>query len=114
MKWLITMILVLTATVTFASPFLVCDMPVTGTLPTEYQITLPTGQTWMVATSPALTTGQYGFKADLVAAPVGTTSIKVKACKNDLSWGMQCSPEVSFPLVKPAPPAAMSNLELIP
>lgn len=93
-----------------AAPLLVCDRDTTTNPPTEYQIILPAGQTWMVATSPAITTGLYGFKADIANAPVGTTSISVKACKVDPIWGTQCSVASTYPLVRPSAPLAPAVL----
>lgn len=106
MKTRLTILFTLIASTAFAAPFLVCDMPTTGTMPTEYQVTLPAGQSWMATTVPALKTGQYGFKADITNAPVGTTAISVKACIDDSLWGTQCSEATTYPLVRPSRPAA--------
>jgi hypothetical protein len=109
MKFL-TLILIFCASTSFAAPFLVCDRDTSANPPTEYQITLPSGQTWMVANAPAITTGLYGFKADIANAPVGTTSISVKACKVDPIWGTLCSVASTYPLARTAPPLSPALL----
>lgn len=97
-------LLVAFASPAFAAPFLICEMPTAGTKPTNYEITLPTGQSWMVANSPALATGARGFEADIANAPYGTTNITVRACAVDPLFGKVCSPPATSPLERMSPP----------
>lgn len=107
-------ILVAMVTTAVAAPFIECDRDLTTNPPTVYVVTSPVGATWIPATVPALTAGTYGFKIDMVNAPVGTTTIKIKPCVTDSIWGQLCGPETTFPLVRPSAPAAMTGTGLMP
>lgn len=113
MKSLLVLCLVLIASIASAQPFLVCDREITGTIPTSYQITLPTGQTWLPATTPALTSGSYGIKLDMANAPTGSYPVKVKACITDPLWGQNCSVDSTYPLVRPSSPSPPTGATLI-
>jgi hypothetical protein len=113
-KVLLVLVGVLFTSTAYAAPFITCDRDITTNPPTSYIITLPTGQTWLPTSTPALTAGTYGFKLDVNAAPVGTTLVKVKGCVTDTLWGQLCNAEQTFPLVRPSAPANMTNISLIP
>lgn len=95
-----------------AAPFIAADRDATANPPTTYVIT--SGQTWLPASVPALTSGSLGFKIDVAGSPVGASSIKIKPCNNDAIWGQLCGPEATFPLVRPSAPAAITGTSLTP
>jgi hypothetical protein len=111
-KIILALAIVLTAQVVSAAPFLAATRDATTNPPTVYVLT--SGQTWLPASVPALTTGLYGFKIDMVAAPTGASTIKIKPCTTDDIWGQLCGVETSFPLVRPVPPAAITGALLTP
>ena len=99
----VVLVVFLAATV-YASPFLVCD-PQAGV--TSYQLT-----GWTQATVPAQPDGS--IKMDVTTAAVGTTSLTVKACKDDAAWGVLCSEAVPFSLVRPSGPSIPTGFGLTP
>lgn len=113
-KVLLALVGLLFTSSAYAAPFITVDRDLTSNPPTQYIVTLPTGQSWLPTSTPALTSGTYGFKLDVGAAPVGTTNVKIKGCIIDTLWGQLCNTEQTFPLVRPSAPATMTNISLIP
>ena len=106
MKKLLVIGMILFATSAFASPFLVSD-PATGV--TLYKVT---GPGWV---PPSCTVAPDGsLSADLSASPIGTTQLTVVACNNDPVWGESCSDPVPFSYTRPAPPATIKSIRLLP
>jgi hypothetical protein len=106
MKKLIVIGMILFATSVFASPFLVSD-PATGV--TLYKVT---GPGWVPPSCGIEPDGS--LKADVAGSPVGTTQLTVTACNNDPVWGESCSDPVPFSYTRPAQPATIKSIRLLP
>ena len=102
------------ASIASANPFFVVDRDVSSQPATSYIITLPSSQSWLPATAPALTTGNYGVKLDLSNAPVGPNTIKIRSCLTDPLWGQVCNADISVPFTRPSNPLGIANPILIP
>lgn len=98
--------IILFASVSFASPFLVCD-PQTGV--DHYKLT---GPAWVPTSTPAQADGS--LKMDVASSAVGLNSLTVAACINDPVWGELCSVAIPFVYTRPAPPVTTSNIRLTP
>ena len=110
MKKLLVIGMILFATNAFASPFLVSDPPLAGeTRPDLYKIT---GPGWVPPSCTVATDGS--ISADLSASPVGVTQLTVVACNNDPVWGESCSDPVPFSYTRPAQPATIKSIRLLP
>jgi hypothetical protein len=90
-----------------ASPFLVSD-PNASAVGGYSDIT---GGVWVP--NPTNVQANGSVKVDMAAAPVGTTVLQVRVCKDDPVWGPQCSPFVPFSLTRPGAPSAPANTGLI-
>jgi hypothetical protein len=110
MKKLLVLGMILFATSVMANPFLVSDPPLTGeTQPNLYKIT---GPGWV---PPSCTVAPDGsLSADLSASPIGTTQLTVVACNNDPVWGEVCSDPSPFTYTRPARPATIKSIRLLP
>ena len=106
MKKLIVIGMILFAATAMASPFLVSD-PATGV--TLYKIT---GPGWTPSACGIEPDGS--LKADVAQAPVGTTQLTVVACNEDAVWGESCSDPVPFSFTRPAQPATIKSIRLLP
>jgi len=108
MKIFISIILVIVcwASLAIASPRVVCD-PQTGV--THYKLT---GPAWVPETAPAIADGSMDW--DVASAPVGTTDVTVRACRTVAPWPEVCSETVPFSFTRPAPPASVGNIQLLP
>lgn len=98
MKTLCIVIFCLVAVTVFASPFLVSDNQATAT---SYQIT--GGPAWLPTT--VLGTA---IRIDLANYQQGTWPLRVRACKTDPVYGVQCSPEGNFTLTCPSPTGGLT------
>ena len=105
MKKLLVIVFILFATSALASPFLVSD-PATGV--TYYKIT---GLPW-IDVVPAQADGS--LKTDVALSPLGVNNVKVSACISDPTWGEACSADVNFTYTRPAPPATIKSIRLLP
>ena len=105
MKKILVIGMILFATSVFASPFLVSD-PASGV--TFYKIT---GLPW-IDVVPAQADGS--LKTDVALSPLGVNNVKVSACISDPTWGEACSADVNFTYTRPAPPATIKSIRLIP
>ena len=93
------------STVSFATPFMVCD-PQTGV--TTYKLT---GPAWLTTpTVPAQVDGSV--KLDVVSSSAGSNSLTVAACVVDAIWGEVCSSAVPFVFTRPST-ATPTTLKLI-
>jgi len=83
----------------------------TNPQPTAMEYRLSGGPGWL----PAQISGQT-LRIDLGSYTEGTWAIKVKACKTDPLWGLQCSPEGDYTLTCPSPTGGLVEpiLEIIP
>ena len=101
---LIIISILLMSTVAYSAPFLVCDPQTDVTL---YKLT---GPAWVPVSVPAQPDGS--IRMDVAAAIVGSTSLTVAACKDDVVWGELCSPFVPFSFVRPSAAAPPANIRL--
>lgn len=101
---LIVLSILLSSTVTLASPFLICD-PQIGV--TNYKLT---GPAWVPATVTAQSDGS--IKMDVSGSTVGNNSLTVAACKTDVVWGEQCSVFVPFTFTRPSGAVVPSGIKL--
>jgi hypothetical protein len=104
MKYLLFLVIVLFSSLSFATPFIVCD-PQAGV---DHFVL--TGPAWIPTTVTAQADGS--IKLDIATALIGSNAITVKACKNDTIWGEQCSASVPFSFTRPSAPAITSNIRL--
>jgi hypothetical protein len=106
MKKILVIGMILFATSAMASPYLVSD-PATGV--TLYKVT---GPGWVPPSCGIEPDGS--LKADVAGSPVGTTQLTVTACNNDPVWGESCSDPVPFSYTRPARPATIKSIRLLP
>ena len=106
MKKILVLGIVLFASSAMASPYLVSD-PATGV--TLYKVT---GPGWVPPSCGIEPDGS--LKADVAGSPVGTTQLTVTACNNDPVWGESCSDPVPFSYTRPARPATIKSIRLLP
>ena len=91
-----------------ATPFLVSDPPVEGTIPTSYKLT---GPAWIPSSVPAQSDGT--IKLDVTNALVGSNAITVTSCVVDLIWGEICAVPFPYTFIRPAPPVTIRAIKLI-
>ena len=105
MKKILVIGMILFATSAMASPYLVSD-PAVGV--TYYKIT---GLPW-IDVVPAQADGS--LKTDVALSPLGVNNVKVSACISDPTWGEACSADVGFTYTRPAQPATIKSIRLLP
>jgi hypothetical protein len=99
MKYLIAIVIILTALSVQGAPFLTSDNQ-----PTATYYTISGGPSFIPATVQGT-----AIHVDLVNYQIGSWPIKVKACKTDPLWGVQCSEEASFTLTCPSPTGGLTK-----
>jgi hypothetical protein len=99
MKYFIAIAIILTALSVQGAPFLTSDNQATATY-----YTISGGPSFIPATVQGT-----AIRVDLVNYQVGSWPIKVKACKIDPLWGLQCSEETAFTLTCPAPTGGLTK-----
>lgn len=94
--------------VAYASPFLVSD-PNPSAVGGYSDIT---GAPWLASPQTPLQ-ADGSVRVDFAAAPVGSSSLQVRVCKEDATWGTLCSDTVPFAFTRPGPPSAGGGLRLV-
>ena len=103
-KILLVVVLLLVATSSYATPYLMCD-PQAGV--TSYKVT---GLSFVTADVPAQADGS--IRLDVAQSPVGVNAITVSACVSDALWGKSCSASSPFTYTRPSLPVGSKNLRI--
>jgi hypothetical protein len=96
----------------FASPFLTCDPYPTSDGITKFYLTFDGGNPILVPV--ATGTSGTNFMYDLSAIPIGQHSVVARACRDDATWGEECSDlSAPFAFTRPAKPRAPVRINIV-
>ncbi len=102
---LLTLLLFCLVSISYASPYLICDpYPTTVVQPTYFELTIDGGAA--IQSVPQTTADGKRLYYDLASVTTGSHNMTIKACNE---WG--CSSSVPFSLTK-AVPVAPANIKL--
>lgn len=94
-----------------ASPYLTCDAIPSTEGVTTFQLTF--NGTNPVSTPAVAVSGGVAIMYDLAIIPVGTHTVTARACRDDATWGQECSdPSDPFTFTRPAKPRKPVNIRL--